>query len=301
MRNGFCAIILSRAHGQGSGPGRAAAGKEETTVRNKRTLLRRVRRSAPGLGLLVLLPPLLLLAQPESPSAPQKQDSCVACHSDPKFLVTNKKLYDYFQEWQSSVHKQEGVTCKDCHGGNPDASDKDKAHGEAVAESSETSGVNFKNIPDTCGRVKCHAEMLDGYRQSNHFEHLIAEAQQAQGPSCVTCHGSINVGILNVESVEDACARCHNQESDNHPENPQKATLILNRFLSIHRFYRYIAVRAEPEEARDFFQVIDARVHHLSVTWHTFDLPAIEEETKQVLALLKAKRDEIRQRRSQQK
>jgi hypothetical protein len=143
--------------------------------------------------------------------------------------------------------------------------------------------------------------MLDGYRQSNHFEHLIAEAQQAQGPSCVTCHGSINVGILNVESVEDACARCHNQESDNHPENPQKATLILNRFLSIHRFYRYIAVRAEPEEARDFFQVIDARVHHLSVTWHTFDLPAIEEETKQVLALLKAKRDEIRQRRSQQK
>ncbi len=250
------------------------------------------------MALIALVLPGLLSASSEAQTQAEERDYCVECHSNPKFLVTNKKLYDYFQQWASSVHRQEDVSCMDCHGGDGTASDKTEAHGGAVAEAVEASGVNFKNIPDTCGG--CHEGILEGFQKSAHFEHVVAKEQVAQGPTCVTCHGSINVGILNVNSVEEACARCHNQESDNHPENPAKARLILSRFLSIHRFYRYITIRIEPEEARAFFEDIDRRLQRLSVTWHTFDLPKIEEEVDEVLSVLKVKRDEVRRKRAEQ-
>ena len=104
--------------------------------------------------------------------------------------------------------------------------------------------------------------------------------------------------MLNVNTVADSCARCHNEERDNHPDNPAKARAILNRFLSIHRFYRYITIRAEPKEARAFFEAIDPQLEQLSVTWHTFDLEKIDEELQQVLSVMRAKRDELRQRRA---
>jgi hypothetical protein len=64
----------------------------------------------------------------------------------------------------------------------------------------------------------------------------------------------------------------------------------------MHRFYRYIAIRAEPLEARQFFHEVDPNLRQLSVTWHTFDLDQIGEETAHVLTLLKTKRDEVRAR-----
>jgi hypothetical protein len=73
----------------------------------------------------------------------------------------------------------------------------------------------------------------------------------------------------------------------------------LNRFLSISRFYRYITVRVEPDEAKVFFLDMDERLRELSVTWHTFDLEKIDRDTERVLALLKEKRDEIRKRRAE--
>jgi hypothetical protein len=120
--------------------------------------------------------------------------------------------------------------------------------------------------------------------------------QEEQGPNCVTCHGSINSTVLNVNTVQEACARCHNDESENHPEIPEQAKTVLNKFLSIHRFYRYITVKGDPNETKEFFQNIGDRVYKLSVNWHTFDLDTAEEATGTLLDLLKKKRDEVRKR-----
>jgi len=252
-----------------------------------------------GRAALLLLVPALLLCFPGQPAAaPPAKDSCADCHADPEFLVTNKKLYDYFQDWSDSVHRQEGVTCDDCHGGDPTTSDKKKSHGKGVSEADPDSGIYYANVPETCGG--CHDEILEGYVESHHSEHLEAEEEEQQGPSCVTCHGSIDVGVLDVNSVEEACARCHNQENDNHPENPEKAREILSRLHSIHRFYRYVTIRTEPKEASEFFREIDERLRKLAITWHTFDLEKIEVETADILARMKAKRDEVRQRKAKQ-
>lgn len=246
-----------------------------------------------------VVPILLFVLAGSGTSLAADRNSCVDCHSNPDFLVTNNKLYDYFQEWNASVHKQEEVECSDCHGGNPDATDAKAAHGDGVGVSDEASGIYYKNVPQTCGQ--CHDEILEGFEKSKHFEHVKKQKDELQGPTCVTCHGSINVGILDVTTVEAACARCHDEEHDNHPENPEKAKAILNRFLSIHRFYRYVSIRIDPSEARSFFEDVDARHRQLSITWHTFDLEQIDKETTALLDLLKEKRDELRIKSRQKK
>jgi nitrate/TMAO reductase-like tetraheme cytochrome c subunit len=218
---------------------------------------------------------------------------CVECHSNPDFLVTAKKLYDYFQEWEVSVHRQEDVSCEDCHGGNSEVRDKKRAHGTEVSGGLTVgSAVSFENIPSTCGG--CHGDIYEGFRQSNHFAHLRKKKQEKQGPNCVTCHGSINATVLNVNTVQEACQRCHNEETGNHPELPAKASELLDRFLSIHRYYRYIGIRGDPVDTQAFFAVMDQRLRDLSVLWHTFDLPTIDKETRFILDLLKAKRAEVR-------
>ena len=242
-----------------------------------------------GLALIVLS--ALVLAPPVATAASQESDSCVSCHSSRDLMVTNRKLYDYFQEWTSSVHKQEGVACVDCHGGDSEVSDKERSHGKDLGESEAESAVNFRNIAATCG--DCHDEIYEGFRKSAHFEHVVAKKQEEQGPTCVTCHGSINVSVLDVNTVEATCSECHNEKSENHPETPQEARALLNRFLSIHRYYRYITVRGDPKETAVFFDVIDARLHDLTVSWHTFDLEKISVKTEIVLESLKSKREEV--------
>lgn len=242
---------------------------------------------------VVLLSALLLLSLAPFGSSSEEEatDSCVDCHSKGAFLVTNKKLYDYFQRWGSSVHKQEGVTCGDCHGGDPRSSDKGKAHGGDLDAAKAKSAVNFRNIPKTCGG--CHEDIYEGFRESTHFEHVVSKDQEDQGPTCVTCHGSINVAVLNVNTVGDTCRKCHNEETQNSPENAEEARALLNRFLSIHRYYRYITRRGDPAETKQFFDEFDAQIRDLSVTWHTFDLDAIGEKTEAVLHQLRVKREEI--------
>ncbi len=101
------------------------------------------------------------------------------------------------------------------------------------------------------------------------------------------------MAVLNVNTVEETCRQCHNEETENSPENAPEARALLNRFLSIHRYYRYITVRADPVEAKLFFARIDAQIRDLSVTWHSFDLEAITKKTEVVLEELKAKRGEV--------
>lgn len=239
---------------------------------------------------------LLLCLGVDTDARAAEMDSCVACHSDPELLVTNKKLYDYFQEWDGSVHDQEEVACTDCHGGDSHATDKTAAHGSAIGVSDPNSSVYYKAISKTCGQ--CHDEILKGFSESEHFGHVEKQDKEAkQGPTCVTCHNGMNVEVLNVNTVEKICARCHNVERDLSPEIPEQARGMLNRFLSIHRFYRYITTNAKSEEATAFLRSLDPQLRDLSVTWHTFDLESIEEQSGEVLKTLKAKRQEIRARR----
>ncbi len=244
-----------------------------------------------GIGCAVALALPAVAAAAVGTSADAKE-GCVRCHGDSGFMVTYPKLYDYFQQWKRSIHGQEGVTCSDCHGGDPAAADAKAAHGRGVGADSPASGVHYTRVVETCGN--CHDDVLAGFVNSKHYEHIKHGPGEAQGPTCVTCHGSINVEVLSVTSVEQACARCHNERTKNHPDIPGRARDVLARFLSIHRYYRYLTRRLEPDQARAFFANLDARVDRLNTTWHTFDIDAIERGTHEVLDTLRRERESVR-------
>ena len=53
-----------------------------------------------------------------------------------------------------------------------------------------------------------------------------------------------------------------------------------------------IGIRGDPVDTQAFFAVTDPKISEVSVLWHTFDLAAIDEETRFVLDLLEAERAE---------
>jgi hypothetical protein len=230
----------------------------------------------------------------EPPTRPV--ESCVGCHSDPDLLVTHPKLYEYYRDWERSIHGQEEVTCSDCHGGDPEASEARLAHAEFEGTNESSSSVGFSRVHETCG--DCHDEILEAYRGSKHFAKLREKEGTRHGPTCVTCHNAMNTLTLDVTRVEAACARCHDEETGIAPEVPAAARSTLNKFLSIDRFHRYVSARMDPAESGPFLRQIDERIAALSVLWHGFDLERIDNETQAVLEVMRRKRDEIRKKKA---
>lgn len=224
------------------------------------------------------------------------QDTCVDCHSNPKFEVTNKKLFNYFQEWELSIHKNEDVSCADCHGGNKHIASKEGAHGNKVTIAAKESSVNFKRIPETCG--KCHKDIYKGFKQSRHFEMLVRKKAEKQAPTCVTCHSSINSQALKVSTIKEACSKCHNIRSKNHQKVPLNAHMLLTRFRSIKRFNNYIKAKGDPNDpkTKSIIEESNKKIKNLSVTWHTFDIDEIEVQTMKLLDFMKQKREQIKRK-----
>ncbi len=121
----------------------------------------------------------------------------------------------------------------------------------------------------------------------------MTEGKEQQGPNCVTCHGSVNTTVLNVNTVRETCAQCHNPETDNRPQVPDKAEEVLNHFLSIHRYYRFITKRADAEDAKAFFSLVDPMIERVSAEWHTFDIDRIDRLTEELVRTMKAKRKDV--------
>ncbi len=140
-------------------------------------------------------------------------NSCVECHSD------------IAEENQGSIHAQQGISCQDCHGGDPSQKDKDAA---------KAPGTGYIGIPDkkqivqVCGT--CHADVekmnfygirtdqLARYKTSLHGKKLLQEGD-THVAACSDCHGYHN--ILRVTdpnspayplNVPKTCNRCHGNE-----------------------------------------------------------------------------------------
>jgi hypothetical protein len=106
-------------------------------------------------------------------------------------------------EWRQSWHSRNGVSCHDCHGGDPvDA---------ALAMSRERGFVgvpNYRDVPAFCG--KCHIGILKNYGDSGHGKALKVSGG---GPNCVTCHGSHGIQKASIDIInEQRSSQCHPYE-----------------------------------------------------------------------------------------
>lgn len=132
--------------------------------------------------------------------------SCsLECHED----IIRKRAVDNYQQWSDSVHSEYYVTCDACHGGDPAAKTEAGAHATMKGPNDTNSPIYFKNIPDTCG--KCHAEELDHFKNTMHYQRLRAESR---APSCITCHQPHTFKVLKASELTNVCSVCHNSKDN---------------------------------------------------------------------------------------
>jgi hypothetical protein len=141
---------------------------------------------------------ILLLAGLVGPAAAQEESKpgdtvCIQCHgSQPGRLGEPVKL------WRQSIHAANGISCHDCHGGDPTDF--------AMAMSPERGFLGAPKeiaIPDFCGR--CHIGVKEDYLASHH-----GQALGAGGPQCVTCHSNHSIVKASLDLInQQDCTRCH--------------------------------------------------------------------------------------------
>ncbi len=180
-----------------------------------------------------LLLPLILtfasggaLAQSQG-QPPRAATSCVACHANA--ALAGEASAKIVSGVQQGVHAQAGLSCQDCHGGNPDpalSGDVGKAMDAAYKPNPYRGAPKRGAIPDFCGR--CHSDAAymkrfnpklrvdqeQEYWTSQHGRLL--KGDDVKVATCIDCHGIH--GVLapgNPQSpvypthVADTCGRCH--------------------------------------------------------------------------------------------
>ncbi len=133
-------------------------------------------------------------------AAENQEPVCITCHDSEMMKPEFRKIPG---EWRQSWHNLNGVSCNDCHGGDPaDA---------AMAMSPERGFVGkpaYRAVPEFCG--KCHIGILKNYTESGHGKALKASGR---GPNCVTCHGSHGIQKASIDIInEQRCTQCHTYE-----------------------------------------------------------------------------------------
>jgi formate-dependent nitrite reductase cytochrome c552 subunit len=123
---------------------------------------------------------------------------CIDCHTSSQM---KEEYLAIPQEWKMSIHYQNGVSCHDCHGGDP----ADAAVSCGTPHSGFVGTPKYKDVPKMCG--KCHIGILKSYNKSGHGKAMMATGE---GPNCVTCHHSHNIQKASINIINEVtCKKCH--------------------------------------------------------------------------------------------
>jgi hypothetical protein len=196
-------------------------------------------------------------------------EECHQCHQAKEFKVTHKKIYDYNVNFEISIHGIAELECTDCHGGDPKTTDMKKAH-QGVMEP-----VKFDNIPATCG--SCHEDQFEAFRTSNHYQLL---EEDGSAPSCVTCHGAMEMDFIFASRVKNTCQFCHNLESGTLPEIPDQAEFILSKINMIKGYKSFVELYLAD---KDLERQLAGDFDSLTSKWHSFELDTVEKDTRELL------------------
>jgi hypothetical protein len=202
-------------------------------------------------------------------------DNCQDCHRSSIFKVKHKILYDYHVGFETSVHALAGLSCVDCHGGDPETMDEDLAH-VGVRER-----VKDPQIPATCGQ--CHTSQYEAFLGSDHNE---ATAHDRDALNCVDCHGSMDMDVTFVGKVHRKCMKCHD-DSDDPTSVDMRADAVLSQINTIVG-YRDLVRADAPDDA--VVAKIDRVFDRLVRQWHAMELDAVAATSQELLAILRKAR-----------
>jgi len=188
-----------------------------------------------------------LLAFTVTVEGQNQRNNCIDCHRS----LDDEELSQPARAAVDDVHASAGITCADCHGGDPTLEIVDEDYDPAKEPSTGFVGApGIRDIPTFCG--KCHADaaymqrydpnlpvdQLAQYWTSGHGKKLREGATDVA--ECVSCHGSH--GMLAVSDprapvyptkVAGTCGGCHADEEHMAPYGLPTDQMALHR-ESVH-------------------------------------------------------------------
>jgi predicted CXXCH cytochrome family protein len=148
----------------------------------------------------------------------QETSSCIICHSN-----LEQRLSDPVKAFEHDIHRTKGLSCSDCHGGNPKSPDKAGAKDPGWGYVGKPTA---QQIPAFCG--KCHSDaglmkkfnpslrvdQVQEYATSVHGQKLVKGDQKVA--TCISCHGVHGIrapedpqSSVYAANVAETCGKCH--------------------------------------------------------------------------------------------
>jgi hypothetical protein len=169
----------------------------------------------------------IALAVRGGPARALEETSCTRCHGDADLFEGDDLAL--VESWKASVHAAVGVSCHDCHGGDPDparAEDGDAAMDPRFAPRPFRGAPARTEIPRLCGSCHSDPEYMKRFRPDARIDqereywtswHGKALARgDVRVATCADCHGAHEIlraddprSSVYPPRVADTCGRCH--------------------------------------------------------------------------------------------
>jgi predicted CXXCH cytochrome family protein len=167
-----------------------------------------------------LVIPVLIILTFAVPASAQKKSSCIECHIklDDTRLSAPAKLFD------SDIHRSRGLSCNDCHGGDPNADTKEAAKDPSKGYLGKPKTLD---IPAYCGKCHSDANLMKRFNPSLRVDQekeyytsvhgrLLKEKSETRVATCISCHSvhgirapSDPLSSVYPANVAETCSKCH--------------------------------------------------------------------------------------------
>ncbi len=165
-----------------------------------------------ALGLVIILALFTL-------SAAQKKSSCIECHAklDDKRLSTPGTAFD------NDIHRARGLSCNDCHGGDPNSDTKE---GAKDPRKGYLGKPKTQDIPAYCGKCHSDANLMKRFNPSLRVDQereyytsvhgLKLKSGETRAATCISCHSVHGIRAVKdplssvyPSNVAETCSKCH--------------------------------------------------------------------------------------------
>jgi predicted CXXCH cytochrome family protein len=166
---------------------------------------------------IILQVSLVLLIFTSAPA--QKKSSCIECHTrldDPR-LSAPAKLFD------NDIHHARGLSCNDCHGGDPNADTKEGAKDPRKGYLGKPKTLD---IPAYCGKCHSDANLMKRFNPSLRVDQereyytsvhgKLLKTGETRVATCISCHSVHGIRAITdplssvyPSNVAETCAKCH--------------------------------------------------------------------------------------------
>lgn len=153
--------------------------------------------------------------------------SCVTCHNGEMF---DAQAHAKIAKFKDDVHAQAGLSCEDCHGGNPAETTDPMAAMDPKFKANPFVGAPKRaDIPTFCGKCHSSADFMKRYNPAARVDAVTEYKSSVHGQllakgdpnvaTCIDCHSVHNIkGKASPDSpvypthVAETCSRCHSDQ-----------------------------------------------------------------------------------------